>query len=126
MASSSYAWVRYVVGTIYLLKGAFVATIALLLLFAGSAAVFLGDVRAPEGAMLFVLMAILGVWATAYGALGIGLIKGNRIALFLAILFAGLGAIGALTTGAVVPFFLEAGICAGLLMSKDVRQGYAD
>lgn len=119
MASSSYAWVRQLVGGIYLLKGVLLGLFALLAL--GSA-----TVAAPVVGTLGVLPVVLvaGAFAFASCALGVGLIKGHRVALFLAILFAGLSALSHLTYGNVVGFALEAAIGCGLLLSRDVRSAY--
>jgi len=125
MASSSYAWVRTVVGGIYLLKAGLVALVGLLALLAtlGDSESMLGVPAA--GAAVFLVCGMCAVIALCYGALGVGLLRGNRIALMLAILFAGLNAVGALGLGQPVGFFIEVAIAAGLLMSRDVRSAYA-
>lgn len=117
--SSSYAWVRWLVGGIYLLKGVLLAAFALLAL--GSA-----SIAAPVVGTLGVLPVVLvaGLFGAASCALGVGLIKGHPVALMLGILFAGLSALSHLTYGNVVGFALEAAIAAGLLMSRDVRAAY--
>jgi hypothetical protein len=115
MSSSSIPTARLIVGGLYLLKALGAGV--------GLAVMGLGAFVAGPGALLPALF--FGVLVCLYGGIGVGLLKGHRVALALAIAFAGLGAIGALTGGLVVPFFMDAAIFCGLLLSRDVRKAYA-
>lgn len=124
--SSSYTWVRYLVGGLYLLRGLITCGFAALLLLIGVGVVSTGELGAPAaGLMLTIMTVVLAAIGIGMGAVGVGLIKGNRIALFLAIVLAGLAALSYLSSGMIVGFFCEAAICCGLLLSKDVRAAYA-
>lgn len=115
MSSSSIPTARLIVGGLYLLKALGAGV--------GLAVMGLGAFVAGPGALLPALF--FGVLVCLYCGIGVGLLKGHRVALALAIAFAGLGAIGALTGGLVVPFFMDAAIFCGLLLSRDVRKAYA-
>lgn len=115
MSSSSVPTARLVVGGLYLLKA----------LGAGAMVALFGVGLAMGGLPAIVPMIGFSLLACLYGGIGVGLLKGHRVALAVAIAFAGLGALGALAGGLVVPFFLDAAIFCGLLLSRDVRRAYA-
>lgn len=115
MSTSSIPTARLIVGGLYLLKAVGAGV--------GLAVMGLGAFVAGPGALLPALF--FGMLLCLYGGIGVGLLKGHRVALALAIAFAGLGAIGYLAGGQVVPFFIDSAIFCGLLMSRDIRKAYS-
>jgi hypothetical protein len=114
---------RLIVGGLYLLK-ALLAALGLALALAGIApGVFIAPIHAGVGALLATV--VLGGMALLWGSIGIGLLKGSRIALAIAIVVAGLNGLACLADGHVVGFAVEALIFCGLLLSRDVRAAYS-
>jgi hypothetical protein len=122
MASST-PTARLIVGGLYLLKACFAALMLVLALTGVAPALFTAPLQAGVG-MAFVTL-FFGSMILVWGGIGLGLLKGSRFALMLAIGIAALNAIGCLGAGNAVGFFIEAAITVGLLMSRDVRSAYS-
>jgi hypothetical protein len=120
--SSSNNPARLIVGGIYLLKALFFA-IMLVMALLGTAPALIANPILGGLSMAFVAV-IFGGLSFLWGSLGVGLLKGNRFALAIAIVLTGLSALGSLAGGVVVWFFVEAALFVGLLMSRDVRSAY--
>lgn len=114
---------RLIVGGLYLLKAGFAALMLLLAVTGLAPGLLVAPIQAGVG-MAFVTV-FFGVMVFVWGGIGLGLLKGSRFALMLAIAIAALNAIGCLGAGNAVGFFIEAAITVGLLMSRDVRSAYS-
>lgn len=114
---------RLIAGGLYLLK-ALLASVMLVLALLGALPGFLAN-PLLGGLGMAIVVVVLGGCAFVWGAIGLGLLRGNRIALAIAIAFAGLNALGALGGGQVVWFLFEAALFVGLLMSRQVRSAYS-
>lgn len=114
---------RLIVGGLYLLKACFAGLMLVLALTGVAPGLFIAPIQAGVG-MAFVTL-FFGSMIVVWGGIGLGLLKGSRFALMLAIGIAALNAIGCLGAGNAVGFFIEAAITVGLLMSRDVRSAYS-
>lgn len=114
---------RLIVGGLYLLKACFAALMLLLALTGIAPGLLIAPIEAGVG-LAFVTV-FFGAMVVVWGGIGLGLLKGSRFALMLAIGIAALNAIGCLGAGNAVGFFIEAAITVGLVMSRDVRSAYS-
>lgn len=121
--SSSNNPARLIVGGLYLLKALFFAFMLVMALLGTAPALFANPIAGAMGMALVTV--VLGGLTLIWGGLGVGLLKGNRFALAIAIVLTGLSALGSLSSGLVVWFFIEAALFVGLLMSRQVRTAYA-
>jgi hypothetical protein len=122
MASST-PTARLIVGGLYLFKACFAALMLVLAVTGIAPGLFVAPIQAGVG-MAFVSL-FFGSMIVVWGGIGLGLLKGSRFALMLAIGIAALNAIGCLGAGNAMGFFIEAAITVGLLMSRDVRSAYS-
>lgn len=114
---------RLIVGGLYLLKACF-AALMLVLAFAGMApGLFIAPIHAGLG--LAFATVFFGAMIVVWGGIGLGLLRGSRFALMLAIGIAALNALACLGAGNGLGFVIEAAITVGLLMSRDVRSAYS-